>query len=360
MRSAGRACPPSSKGQSRRARPPYSDSGAAVAETRFDVLCIGNAIVDVLARVEDAFLPGHGLTKGMMRLIDEPTAEQLYGAMGPAIEVSGGSAGNTAAGIASFGGRTAYFGKVKKDQLGDVFAHDLRAQGVSFHSLPAKIGPATARSFILVTPDGERTMNTYLGACVNLTTADIDPEIVAGSLITYLEGYLWDRPEAKEAFQRAAQIAREAGRKTAITLSDSFCVDRHRESFLELIRNKIDIMFANESEICSLYQTPDFDAARELARADCEIAVLTRSEQGSVIVRGEKTWTVPAHPIPKLVDATGAGDLFAAGFLHGLTAGRPLDHCARLGALAAAEVITHLGARPEVKLAEHAKIAGLL
>ena len=331
-----------------------------MAETRFDVLCIGNAIVDVLARVEDSFLAKHALTKGMMRLIDEETAERLYADMGPAIEISGGSAGNTAAGIASFGGRAAYFGKVKNDQLGDVFTHDLRAQGVSFDSMCANTGPATARSFILVTPDGERTMNTYLGACVNLTTADIDRAIVASSQITYMEGYLWDRPEAKEAFQRAAQIAREAGRKTAITLSDSFCVDRHRDSFLELIRNQIDIVFANETEIRSLYQTTDFDAAREAARADCEIAVLTRSERGCVIVRGDDTWTVPAHPIPKLVDATGAGDLFAAGFLHGLTTGRPLDHCARLGALAAAEVITHLGARPEVKLAEHARSAGLL
>jgi sugar/nucleoside kinase (ribokinase family) len=331
-----------------------------VAETRFDVLCIGNAIVDVLARVEDSFLAKHALTKGMMRLIDEPTAERLYADMGPAIEISGGSAGNTAAGIASFGGRTAYFGKVRNDQLGDVFTHDLRAQGVSFDSLRATDGPATARSFILVTPDGERTMNTYLGACVNLTTADIDPEIVASSQITYLEGYLWDRPEAKQAFQRAAQIAREAGRKTAITLSDSFCVDRHRDSFLDLIRNQIDIVFANEAEIRSLYRTTDFDSARQRARADCEIAVLTRSERGCVIVKGDQSWTVAAHPIPKLVDATGAGDLFAAGFLHGLTAGRPLDHCARLGALAAAEVITHLGARPEVKLAEHARSAGLL
>jgi sugar/nucleoside kinase (ribokinase family) len=331
-----------------------------VAKTRFDVLCIGNAIVDVLARVEDSFLAKHALTKGMMRLIDEPTAEQLYGDMGPAIEISGGSAGNTAAGIASFGGRAAYFGKVKNDQLGDVFTHDLRAQGVSFDSVRADAGPATARSFILVTPDGERTMNTYLGACVNLTSADIDADIVAGSQITYMEGYLWDRPEAKEAFQRAAQIAREAGQKTAITLSDSFCVDRHRDSFLELIRNQIDIVFANETEIRSLYQTPDFESARERARADCEIAVLTRSERGCVIANGDHSWAVPAHPIPKLVDATGAGDLFAAGFLFGLTTGRPLDHCARLGALAAAEVITHLGARPEVKLAQHARSAGLL
>src|SRR5262245_34837610 len=331
-----------------------------MSEARFDVLCIGNAIVDVLARVEDAFLAKHGLTKGMMRLIDEQTANELYGDMGPAIEVSGGSAGNTAAGIASFGGRAAYFGKVKNDQLGDVFTHDMRAQGVSFDSARASTGPATARSFILVTPDGERTMNTYLGACVNLATADIDPEIVASSQITYMEGYLWDRPEAKEAFQLAAKIAREAGRKTAITLSDSFCVDRHRDSFLELIRNQIDIVFANESEICSLYQTRDFDSAREAARADCEIAVLTRSEQGCVIVQGNETKTVPAHPVLKVIDATGAGDLFAAGFLYGLTTGRPLAHCARLGALAAAEVIAHLGARPEARLAEHARNAGLL
>jgi adenosine kinase len=331
-----------------------------VAETRFDVLCIGNAIVDVLARVEDSFIARHGLTKGAMRLIDEATAEQLYGDMGPAIEISGGSAGNTAAGIASFGGRAAYFGKVKKDQLGDVFTHDLRAQGVCFDSVHETEGPATARSFILVTPDGERTMNTHLGACVNLTTADIDREIAAGSQITYMEGYLWDRPEAKEAFQLAARIAREAGRKTAITLSDAFCVDRHRESFLELIRKQVDIVFANEAEICSLYETRDFGAARDAVRADCEIAVLTRSEHGCVIVHGGQTTTVPAHPVPKVVDATGAGDLFAAGFLYGLTTGQPIERCARLGALAAAEVISHLGARPEGMLAEHAKSAGLL
>lgn len=331
-----------------------------MAETRFDVLCIGNAIVDVLAKVEDSFLAKHGLTKGMMRLIDEETAERLYKDMGPAIEISGGSAGNTAAGIASFGSRAVYFGKIKNDQLGDVFAHDLRAQGVSFDSLRATTGPATARSFVLVSHDGERTMNTYLGACVNLTTADIDPAVVSASRITYLEGYLWDRPEAKEAFQLAAKIAREAGRKTAITLSDSFCVDRHRDSFLELIRNQIDIVFANESEICSLYQTAEFDVAREAARRDCEIAVLTRSERGSLILKGEETHAVPARVIPQIVDATGAGDLFAAGFLHGLTIGRSIDQCAKLGALAAAEVITHMGARPEVNLAEHARTAGLL
>jgi sugar/nucleoside kinase (ribokinase family) len=223
----------------------------------------------------------------------------------------------------------------------------------------ATSGPATARSFILVTPDGERTMNTYLGACVNLTTADIDSEIVAGSQITYMEGYLWDRPEAKEAFELASRIARQASRKTAITLSDAFCVDRHRDSFLTLIRNQIDIVFANEAEICSLYETTDFDAAREAARADCEIAILTRSERGCVIVQGQETISVPAHPVAKVVDATGAGDLFAAGFLYGLTSGRPLAQCGRLGALAASEVLQHLGARPEVKLDDLAKSAGL-
>jgi len=331
-----------------------------MAEPRFDVLGIGNAIVDVMVKIEEDFLARERLVKGAMRLVERDESERLYKLMPPAIEASGGCAGNTTAGVASFGGRAAFIGKVAEDQLGAIYRHDMHALGIHFETAPLAGGDPTARSMILITPDGERTMNTYLGACVNLTTADIDPEIVAGSQITYLEGYLWDRPEAKRAFQRAAQIARKAGRKTAITLSDSFCVDRHRDSFLELIRNQIDIVFANEAEIGALYQTPDFDSARERARADCEIAVLTRSERGCVVVQGDRSWAVPAHPIPNLVDATGAGDLFAAGFLHGLTTGRPLDHCARLGALAAAEVITHLGARPEVKLAEHARIAGLL
>jgi adenosine kinase len=329
-------------------------------DSRFDVLTIGNAIVDVLARVENDFIAKHKLSKGMMRLIDEATAEELFADMGPATVISGGSAGNTAAGVASFGGQAAYFGKVKADQMGDLFAHDMRAQGVFFDSARAIDGPATARSFILVTPDGERTMNTYLGACVNLTVADIVPAVVEGAKVTYMEGYLWDRPEAKQAFVKAAQIARAAGRKTAITLSDSFCVDRHRDSFLDLIRNQIDIVFANEAEITSLYETQDFSAALELAAADCEIAVLTRSEKGCVVVSGDEIHTVPAHPIKKLVDATGAGDLFASGFLHGFTHDMALDHCARLGALAAAEVISHIGARPEVNLAEHARKNGLM
>jgi sugar/nucleoside kinase (ribokinase family) len=325
-----------------------------------DVLCIGNAIVDVIARVDDAFVDRHGLVKGSMNLIDEERADLLYNDMGQAIEVSGGSAGNTAAGVASFGGAAAYFGKVKDDQLGAIYRHDMRAQGVRFDSLPAKDGPATARSFILVTPDGERTMNTYLGACVNLTSADIDKTIVSESKIVYMEGYLWDRPEAKDAFKTAARIARQAGRMTSITLSDSFCVERHRDSFLDLIRNDIDVVFANESEIKSLYQTQNFDGAMRAIQKDCPTAVLTRSADGCVVIRGDEIHAAPAFPVSHVVDVTGAGDLFAAGFLYGLTHGRPLAQCAQLGALAAAEVISHIGARPEVNLRSHALALGLL
>jgi sugar/nucleoside kinase (ribokinase family) len=327
---------------------------------QFDVLCIGNAIVDVIARVDDAFVSRHGLVKGSMNLIDEARAELLYDDMGQAVEVSGGSAGNTAAGIASFGGKAAYFGKVKDDQLGAIFRHDMRAQGVAFDTPPAADGPATARSFILVTPDGERTMNTYLGACVNFTTSDVDAETVAGSQVIYMEGYLWDRPEAKEAFKLAAKIARSAGRKTSITLSDSFCVERHRDSFLDLIRNDIDIVFANESEIKSLYQTQNFDGAMQAIAKDCPIAVLTRSAAGCVIVDGAEVHAAPAYPANKVIDVTGAGDLFAAGFLFGFTSGRSLAACAQLGAVAAAEVISHIGARPETDLKTHSRALGLL
>lgn len=326
----------------------------------FDVLCIGNAIVDVIARVEDNFVSRHGLVKGSMNLIDEARAEQLYGDMGQAIEVSGGSAGNTAAGVASLGGKAAYFGKVKADQLGSIFRHDMRAQGVAFDTAPATDGPATARSFILVTPDSERTMNTYLGACVNFTVADVDRKVVEAAQVTYMEGYLWDRPEAKEAFKLAAKIARAAGRRTSITLSDSFCVERHRDSFLDLIRNDIDIVFANETEIKSLYQTEDFGAATKAVAADCPIAVVTRSEKGCVVVKGGDILESPAHPVNKVVDVTGAGDLFASGFLYGFTNGRTLYDSARLGSMAAAEVISHIGARPEVRLRTHAETLGLL
>jgi sugar/nucleoside kinase (ribokinase family) len=325
-----------------------------------DVLGIGNAIVDVISRVADDFVRHHGLVKGSMNLIDEERAEALYADMGPAVEVSGGSAGNTAAGVASFGGTAAFFGKVKADQLGAIYRHDMRAQGVRFDTPAAGDGPATARSFILVTPEGERTMNTYLGACVNLTAADIDPAIVETSRVTYMEGYLWDRPGAKEAFKHAARIAHRAGRLVSVTLSDSFCVERHRESFLELIRNDIDIVFANETEIKSLYQTQSFDGALQAIRRDCGIAALTRSAAGSVIVKGQEIHVVEAHPVSQVVDVTGAGDLYAAGFLFGFTRDLDLAHCARLGSLAAAEVISHIGARPEVNLARHARANGLL
>ena len=251
-------------------------------------------------------------------------------------------------------------GKVKADQLGSIFRHDMRAQGVAFDTEPATNGPATARSFILVTPDSERTMNTYLGACVNFTVADVDRKVVEAAQVTYMEGYLWDRPEAKEAFKLAAKIARAAGRQTSITLSDSFCVERHRDSFLDLIRNDIDIVFANETEIKSLYQTEDFGAAIKAVAADCPIAVVTRSEKGCVVVKGGDILESPAHPVNKVVDVTGAGDLFASGFLYGFTNGRTLYDSARLGSMAAAEVISHIGARPEVKLRTHAETLGRL
>jgi sugar/nucleoside kinase (ribokinase family) len=329
-------------------------------QAEIDVLTIGNAIVDVIAKVDDAFVQRNGLVKGSMNLIDEARAEELYASMGPAIEISGGSAGNTAAGVASFGGKAAYFGKVKADQLGSIYAHDMRGQGVRFESRAATDGPATARSFILVTPEGERTMNTYLGACVNLNASDVDEKIVSAAKVTYMEGYLWDKPEAKEAFKIAAKLARKAGRLASITLSDSFCVERHRDSFLELIRNDIDIVFANETELKSLYITQSFDGALQALRKDCNIAVVTRGAQGSVVAHGENVVVAPAVAIPKVVDVTGAGDLYASGFLFGFTQGFDNAKSAQLGSLAAAEVISHVGARPEVNLRKHAEQAGLL
>ncbi len=331
-----------------------------MTQKSFDVLTIGNAIVDVIAKVDEAFVAREKLVKGSMNLIDEARAEQLYSVMGPATEISGGSAGNTAAGVASFGGHAAYFGKVKEDQLGAIYAHDMKSIGVHFGTDKAKQGPATARSFILVTPDGERTMNTYLGACVNLTTTDVDKDVVEAAKVTYMEGYLYDKPEAMAAFREAAKIARAAGRLTSITLSDSFCVERHRDSFLDLIRTSIDIVFANESEIKSLYQTQNFEGAVGAIHRDCPLAVLTRSERGSLVVRGNERVTVPAHPVDQVVDVTGAGDLFASGFLYGHTRGLPLRQCAALGSLAAAEVISHTGARPEVNLLKLAQENGLI
>jgi len=316
----------------------------------YDVLGIGNAIVDVITRSDDAFLAKHELTKGSMMLIDEKRAEALYAAMGPGIEVSGGSCGNTMAGVASFGGKGAYIGKVRNDQLGTVFGHDLRAIGVSFATPAASAGPATARCLITVTPDAQRTMSTYLGACTGLGPDDIDTALVGTAQVTYVEGYLWDAPEAKKAVLKAFDAAHAAGRKVSITLSDSFCVGRYREEFRALIRDKVDILFGNESEITSLYEVDSFEAALERTRKEAKIAALTRSEKGSVVIKGGETYAVPAAPVSKIVDTTGAGDLYAAGFLFGLTHGKPLAECARLGGIAAAEVISHVGARPEKAL----------
>jgi sugar/nucleoside kinase (ribokinase family) len=331
-----------------------------MATTRFDVLGIGNAIVDIIGRAREDFLLRHGMQKGAMVLIDEPRARSIYAAMGPAIEISGGSAANTIVGVASFGACAAFIGKVRDDELGRAFAHDIRAVGVSFETPLAPGGPSTGRSYILVTPDGERTMNTYLGAAQELGPDDIDASMVAASAITYLEGYLWDPKNAKDAFLKAAAVAHEARRLVALTLSDAFCVDRWREEFLQLIRGGIvDITFANESELKSLYQTADFDTAVSALRQDAALAVVTRSEQGCCIVSRDGTQRIAAFPIERLVDATGAGDLFAAGFLFGLARGVDLSTAARLGALAAAEVIQHLGARPETSLEALAQQNGL-
>jgi sugar/nucleoside kinase (ribokinase family) len=318
----------------------------------FDVLGIGNAIVDVIARADDAFLARHDLTKGSMMLIDEARADALYGAMGSAVEVSGGSCGNTMAGIASFGGKGAYIGKVRDDQLGRVFGHDLKAIGVSFATPAATAGPATARCLISVTPDAQRTMSTYLGACTGLGPADIDTALVAAAQVTYVEGYLWDAPEAKKAVLKAFDAAHAAGRKVSITLSDAFCVGRYRDEFRALIRDQVDILFGNESEITSLYEVDSFETALDMTRKEAKIAALTRSEKGSVVIEGGETHAVPAMPVAKVFDTTGAGDLYAAGFLFGFTHGKPLAECARLGGIAAAEIISHVGARPEKPLKE--------
>jgi len=331
-----------------------------MSATRFDVLGIGNAIVDVIARTEDDFLIKQKMHKGSMQLIDEVRAQSIYDAMGPAVEISGGSAANTTVGVASLGARAAFVGKVKDDELGHVFAHDIRAAGVAFETPPASEGPSTARCYILVTPDGERTMNTFLGAAQDLHPNDIDPDMIAAAEITYLEGYLWDPPRAKEAFLKAADIAHGAGRMVALTLSDAFCVDRYRGEFLDLVRKQtVDLIFANERELHSLYQTADFDTAVSALRADVRLGVVTRSEKGCLVVTREQTAAVHASPVERVVDATGAGDLFAAGFLVGLSRGTGYRAAAQLGALAAAEVIQHLGARPESSLKSLAEQSGL-
>jgi sugar/nucleoside kinase (ribokinase family) len=317
-----------------------------------EVVGIGNALVDVLSNESESFLDEHGLVKGAMALIDADHARALYDAMGPGTEISGGSAANTMVGIGSLGGQAAFVGRVRDDQLGAVFAHDIRAAGVHFETAPADDGAPTGRCLIVVTPDAERTLNTFLGAASEIGPADVGAELIAGAQITYLEGYLFDQPLAKQAFRHAASLAHDSGRRVALTLSDGFCVDRHRDDFRDLVEHQIDILFANESEICSLYEVGSFDDALQHVMHHCEIAALTRSAKGSVIVSGDDVHVLDAHAVDgAVVDTTGAGDQYAAGFLFGFTHGYDLGTCGRLGGLAAAEVISHLGARPEQSLA---------
>jgi len=322
-----------------------------MAEKTLDVVGIGNAIVDVLAHETDGGIAGLGLAKGTMTLVDEHQAHRLYEAMGPAVEISGGSAANTMVGIVSCGGRAGFIGKVRNDQLGGIFRHDIRAAGVDFDTPPAKDGPPSARCLIFVTPDAQRTMQTYLGAAVELGPADIDAAHVASAGITYLEGYLWDSPSAREALVKAAHIARAAGRQVAFTLSDPFCVDRHREAFRAFVTHHVDILFANEAEVQSLYLAASFDEALQAVRGACAIAALTRSSRGAVVLRGDEVHVIDAAPVKAVVDTTGAGDLYAAGFLYALSKGKDLGTAGRMGALAAAEIIGHFGARPETPLA---------
>lgn len=326
---------------------------------RYDVVAIGNAIVDIIGHCDEAFLAKHGASKGHMRLVDAATIASLYSAMGPAIEISGGSAANTVVGMASFGGKTAFIGKVATDEFGRIFRHDISSAGVKFDSVAVNGGAPTSRSLILVTPDGERTMNTFLGISTELDGGEVDPALIRASKIVYLEGYLFDRPEAKSAFRDAVAIAKSSGGQVALTLSDGFCVDRHRIEFLGLIKSGIDILFANESEVKALYETSDFDTAAARAAGDVPLAVLTRSAKGSTIFNKGAATSVSAHAIERVVDTTGAGDLYAAGFLHGFARGASMETCGRLGALAASEIISHVGARPETNLADLAAQHGL-
>ena len=319
-------------------------------EPSLDVVGVGNAIVDVIAMVDDSFIETHGLAKGAMTLIDAERATSLYAVMPPALEISGGSAANTVAGVASFGGSAAHIGKVRDDQLGEVFAHDLRAAGVGFDVPLAAAGPPTGRSLIQVTPDAERTMNTFLGMSTLLEPADIDAELVASAAITYCEGYLWDVDVAKAAIRHTMNVASEADRLVSLTLSDSFCVDRHRREWLGLISDMVDLVFANETEVCSLFETEDFDSAAARAADITEVVALTRAAEGSVVISGNERVEVPAVNVPRIVDATGAGDLYASGFLFGMAKGADLARCAELGAIAAAEIISHVGARPQESL----------
>jgi sugar/nucleoside kinase (ribokinase family) len=323
-----------------------------MSTARFEVTAVGNAIVDVFTQADDALLEKHGLVKGAMSLIDARDAERLYGIMGPGVEVSGGSAANTVAAIASLGGRTAYIGKVADDQLGDVFTHDIRAIGVTYDTAPLTEGLSTARCLVFVTPDAQRTMQTFLGATTQLGPEDVNLDYITASKVLYLEGYLWDLPRAKMAMRDAAMAARRAGVKVALTLSDPFCVARFREEFVELVNDHIDILFANEHEILSLYEVEQFDEALQRVRGHAEIAALTRSEKGSVVVNGSDVHVIDAVPNVDVVDTTGAGDAYAGGFLHGYVNGYDLATCGRLGCALAAHVISQVGARPTGNLAD--------
>ncbi|WP_448586934.1 adenosine kinase [Thermaurantiacus sp.] len=324
---------------------------------RYDVLAVGNAIVDVIARAEEAFLEAEGIAKGSMRLISAEEATALYAKMGPGREVSGGSAANSCAGIAALGGQAAFIGRVSDDQLGAVFAHDIRAAGVDFRTPPATGGRPTGQCLILVTPDGQRTMNTYLGSCQELDEDDVDEERVRASAVTYLEGYLWDPEAPIRACRKAIAVAKAAGRTVAMTLSDVFCVEGHRADFLELLTGPVDLVFANENEAKALFRTTDTEQAIAAMARAARLAVVTRSEKGAVVVEGHARWDVPAAPVSRVLDTTGAGDLFAAGFLAGYTRGRPLPECAVMGTVAASEVIEHYGARPESDLVARVEAA---
>jgi sugar/nucleoside kinase (ribokinase family) len=320
--------------------------------TRVDVLGVGNALVDVLSHEGHDFVERHGLRVGTMSLVDEGRALQLYDAMGPASLVSGGSAANTMVGIASFGGRAGFVGRVGDDELGEVFAHDIRAAGVAFTTPPCTDGTPTGRCLVVVTPDAQRTMGTFLGASAGIGPGEVDAGSVASAGIVYLEGYLWDEPHAKAAMRAAADAAHAHDRQVAFTLSDPFCVDRHRDEFLELVRHDVDVLFANEQEITALYEANDLEAALARARHDCGVAVVTCGPDGALVVSGDEVHAIAAVPVEEVVDTTGAGDLFAAGFLYGISSGQDLPTAGRLGALAAAEVIGHLGARPQVALSD--------
>lgn len=319
---------------------------------KLDVVGVGNALVDVVASVDESFIPAQGLSKGGMMLIDAARAGALYDAMPPARESSGGSGANTIAALASLGGKAGFIGRVGRDELGDVFAHDIRAQGVVFDDSRRDSAEPTGRCLIVVTPDAERTMNTSLACNVNFSPEDLSKEMIQSARVVYLEGYLYDQPKAKEAYLQAAQWAREAGREVALTLSDSFCVQRHHADFRKLVKN-VDILFANEHEITALYETDDFEAAARQAAVEVKLAVLTRSAKGATIISGGQSVHVSAEKVAKVVDLTGAGDAFAAGFLYGYTQGLPLAEAGRIAALCAAEVISHVGARPEVKLSDY-------